>query len=299
MRAVWSFWTKPFKADKGRIWHEPKHHLYAWGLSLRLARPYFRSTQLITDTPGKRMLVDRLGLEFDEVSTALDALDAVDPAWWALGKLVAYSVQTGPFVHIDTDVFLWRPLPPPLLSAPVFAQCPERHSFAHEWCGPRQIEHAFARHGHALPVEWEWASSREMDWFREENCGMVGGNRVDFLRHFASSALALVLAPKHSAAWAELGDKSGYNMMVEQFYLAACVDYHRSHPESPYRGVNIRYLFPSWAEAYNPEAAARAGYTHLLGDAKTHPEVAARLERRISALDPTFLKHCQRVGAGR
>jgi hypothetical protein len=295
MRAVWSFWSKPFKAYKGRIWREPRHHLYAWGLSLRLARKHYPDTALVTDSAGKELLVDRLGLQFSEVSTELNRLRDADPGWWALGKLVAYSLQEKPFVHLDTDVFLWRPLPSWLTAAPVFAQCPERHSLENAWCGPRHIEHLFAEHRISLPVEWEWASSRNTTWFREENCGILGGNRVDFLRAYANTAIRMVTDPSHASAWARLPEKSGFNMLIEQFLLAACLDYHRIAPNSAFRGVTIRHLFPAWAEAFNPRAAAQAGYTHLLGDAKTHPEVTARLERRIAELDPFFHRHCRHV----
>jgi len=71
------------------------------------------------------MLVDGIGLEFDRVSTSLNALDAHDPGWWALGKLYTYRAQREPFVHLDNDVFLWRPLPERLASAPLLAQNPE------------------------------------------------------------------------------------------------------------------------------------------------------------------------------
>lgn len=295
MRAVWSFWSKPFNAFKGRIWREPQHHLLAWGLSLRLARQHFAETQLVTDTAGKQMLVDELGLEFDEVSTELDGLRDINPGWWALGKLVAYSLQDRPFVHIDTDVFLWKALPTSLAAAPVLAQCPEQHALENAWCGPRHIEYLFDRHNLSLPVEWQWASSRNTTWFREENCGIMGGRRVDFIRHYAQTAIRLVSDPANRAVWAELPDLSGYNMLIEQFLLACCVDYHRIDPASAYRGVNIRYLFADWTEAHSPQAASLAGYTHLLGDAKTNPVVTARLERRVAQLDPAFLRHCQRM----
>ncbi|HXP90588.1 MAG TPA: DUF6734 family protein, partial [Fibrobacteria bacterium] len=298
MRAVWSFWSKPFHAFKGRIWHEPKHHLFAWGLSLRLARKHFERTQLVTDSAGKALLVDDLGLEFDEVSIELDSLQDADPGWWALGKLAAYALQTEPFLHLDTDVFLWKAPPPWLLSAPVFAQCPERHSRQHAWCGPREVEDLFSRHGLSLPVEWEWSSSRESTWFREDNCGIVGGNRVDFLGHWARTGIILATDPANQAAWKDLPEKSGFNMLIEQYLLAACLDYHRIDPESPYKGIDIRYLFPTWGEAFDPEAAARVGYTHLLGDAKTNPVVASRLEDRIARMDPGFHRHARRVAAG-
>jgi hypothetical protein len=297
MQAVWSFWSKPFQAGKGRVWTEPKHHLQAWGLSLRLARQHFPETILVTDSPGKTLLVDTLGLEFTQVSTQLDRLRDVDPDWWALGKLVAYSLQDKPFIHLDTDVFLWRPLPAPLLAAPVFAQSPERHSLLDPWCGLRRIERFFKHRGDRLPVEWEWASSRSTTWFREDNCGILGANRTDFIRYFAELAIDLVMRPTHVGIWAEEPDKFTFNMAIEQFLLGACVDYHRVNPASPFRGVTIRYLFENGDEPYNAEIAAKAGFTHLLGDCKAHPDVTARLERRIAMLDPGFHRHCERVAA--
>lgn len=295
MRAVWSFWSKPYKAYKGRIWREPRHHLLAWGLSLRLAKRQFAETLLVTDSAGKALLVDQLGLDFTEVSTELDRLRNADPGWWALGKLVAYSVQDRPFIHLDTDVFLWRPLPASLTAAPVFGQCPEDHNALETWCGPADVERAFTQHGMSLPTEWEWARSRSLSHFREVNCGIVGGTRTDFLRYYANLSIDLVMNRKYAAAWAEFPDKAGYNMVVEQFQLAACIDFHRLSPESPFRGIGIRYLFPSCGEAYNPQAAAKAGYTHLLGESKSIPDVTSRLDRRVAELDPAFHRHCQRV----
>lgn len=87
MRAVWTFWTKPFEARQRWAWRSRKHHLLAWVLSLGTARRHYPHTVLFTDDAGARMLVDGLGLDFAEVRTDLNALDGDDPGWWALGKL--------------------------------------------------------------------------------------------------------------------------------------------------------------------------------------------------------------------
>jgi hypothetical protein len=239
------------------------------------------------------MLVDRLGLPFDEVETALDDLAGADPEWWALGKLVAYSLQSKPFIHLDADVFLWKPPSTRLLGAPVFAQCPEWHALDASWRNIRAIEHAFARHEGRLPVEWTFAASRVTTGFREENCGIVGGVRADFLRHYALTALKMARDPANSAAWAELWTCDDYNMVLEQFLLAACVDYHTINPRSVFRGVEIRYLFPSWERANDMRASSEAGFSHLLGpSAKLDPDVTTRLERRVERLDPTLARRC-------
>jgi len=292
MRAVWSFWSRPYVATKGWPWANPLHHLLAWGLSVSAARRHYPDTALVTDLAGRRLLVDTLGLRFASVSTELERLNQADPEWWALGKLVAYSIQDRPFVHIDTDVFLWNPLPPDVAEAEVLAQCPEYHHRNDER-GLREIGNAFSECGSSLPVEWEWAVSREDTFLREENCGILGGCRVDFLRHYGRTAAGLILQPENAAAWRRVRQKS--NMALEQFFLSACVDFHRYHPGSPYRGVHVKYLFPTWADAFNPNWSTRAGYTHLLGDAKSSPVVGRRLEERIRREDPEYFHQCEKV----
>jgi hypothetical protein len=186
---------------------------------------------LVTDRAGKALLVDCLGLSFTHVSTELDSIRKVDPAWWALGKLVAYNMQEQPFVHLDTDVFLWKPLPPGLLNAAVFAQCPEEHSALADWCGPRDVERAFAQRDLSLPAEWEWSRSSSLNYYREANCGIMGGTRTDFIRYYANLAMELVMNPTYANAWATFDNKEVLNMVVEQFLLASCAEFHRSHPE--------------------------------------------------------------------
>jgi hypothetical protein len=295
MRAVWSFWSKPGQAGQGYCWREPIHHLLAWGLSFRLAQAHYPETVLITDRPGRALLIDRLGLPFTHVSTELDRLEDVDPGWWALGKLVAYSLQDRPFVHLDTDVFLWRPLPDRLAGAPVLAQSPETYHVADDQCGPRIVESAFARAGLVLPAEWEWSRSRPARRFLEANCGILGGTNVSFIQCYARLALDLVLSPRHAAAWATVPDKASLNTTVEQFLLTACVEFHRFDPGSPHRGVHLRYLFPSVGAAFDPAQAARLGFTHLLAEAKQDAQVTARLEERVSREDPAFYDLCKRV----
>jgi hypothetical protein len=291
MRAVWSFWSRPQAAQTARQWCTPLHHWLAWGLSLAAARRHYPDTVLVTDTPGKKFLVDTLGLEFAEVVTELDRIAAADPQWWALGKLIAYSLQDQPFVHIDTDAFLWKPLPAHVAEAHVFAQCPEFHGYSDR--SSLEIDNAFALADLPLPVEWEWGASRQDAYLREENCGIVGGCRVDFLRHYGRTASELILDPRNAPAWARLTHKS--NMAVEQFFLAACVDFHRNHPDSPFRGVHVKYLFSSWEEAFDPNCSTRVAFTHLLGDYKRSPAVGRRIEERVKRDDPGFFRRCERA----
>ena len=291
MRAVWSFWSPPWLAQTGRTWCTPLHHLLAWGISLTAARRHYPDTVLITDHYGKKLLIDELGLPFAHVSTELERIKDADPAWWALGKLIAYSMQDRPFVHLDTDVFLWKPLPAEIAAAAVFSQCPEY--FRRQDRRSCDMENSFSDSNVPLPVEWQWAVSREDAFIREENCGIIGGVRTDFIRYYAQTAVDLILRPEHRVAWSNCASKS--NHALEQFFLAACADFHRQNPESPWRGVSVRHLFPSWDEAYDPSYAARLGFTHLLGDSKSSPAVGRRIEDRVQREDPSYFRRCNRV----
>ena len=80
MRAVWSFWTKPFAGCHGNGWLTSRHHLLSWVLSFEAARKHYPRTALVTDSEGAELLAGKLGLEFTFISTALDGLRGEDPA---------------------------------------------------------------------------------------------------------------------------------------------------------------------------------------------------------------------------
>jgi hypothetical protein len=297
MRAVWSFWSRPFHDYYGSIWCKPLHHLLAWGLSVRAASRHYPETVLITDRAGKDLLASRLGLRFAQITTDLEQLNNADPDWWALGKLLAYSLQDAPFVHLDSDVFLWKPLPRHLQEAPVFAQNSESCGACESFYHPERVEQAFAQHSLKLPVEWEWTRSNRAR-ILAETCGIFGGSNLEFIRHFARTAIDLIQRPEHTAAWSRVGYKPDFNIVLEQFLLAACVEYHSAHRSSPFYGVRIEHLFPTAEAPFNPNHAARTGFTHLIAGGKTHPGVGARLEARLWREDPVYFRRCERVLSG-
>jgi hypothetical protein len=282
VRAVWSFWSKPFLAHHHRAWASDRHHLLAWILSTQTASRYYRPAVLHTDDDGARMLVDRLGLEFDEVHTTLNALDHHDGEWWALGKLYAYRAEREPFVHLDNDVFLWKRLPSAVESAGVLAQNPEYFVAGQSYYQPEVFDGALeGLAGTWLPIEWRWSRGRGSD-LRAECCGIFGGQRTDFIRYYASQAIRIVEHPANRRALQPIDNKIGHNILFEQFFLGACIEYHTRQPSSPYRDITIEHVFASIDDAFDPVIAGGLGYTHLIADAKQNPELADRLERRVA-----------------
>jgi hypothetical protein len=290
---VWSFWTKPYRAGRGSPWLSDYHARLAWGLSVELARRHYPDTTLVTDDEGARLLVDQLELPFARVSCALGALGALDPDWWAVGKLHAYRLQTEPFVHIDSDVFLWKRLPAELESAPVFAQSPETFDperDEHDY-PLRAVERAFSAHASSwLPRAWRWYAARPGPLVAA-NCGIVGGQRTDVLLAYAELGIRTVEG--NAPVWASWGAKGFCNVLVEQFLLSAVVG-HRRATEPGERTLRVAYLFPTDSAPYDPQCAEAAGYTHLIGGAKRHPGLMADLEARMWADFPHVAERCRR-----
>ncbi len=281
MRAVWSFWSTPWAARGSSGWPSEKHHLLAWVLSFETARQHYASTALHTDDRGARLLIEGLGLEFDHVFLDLNQLADREPSPWTLGKLYAYRAQTEPFVHIDADVFLWRRLPPTLEKAPVFAQHPEPFHLGTSHYKPEVVRRVLARETRGwVPPEWEWALSFGPSQ-SAACCGIFGGNRIDFITYYADLVIRLIESPQNTGGWSLVGGLDEHAVLLEQYHLTACVNYHRNRPDSPYRQVALSHLFSSWGEALNANRAAQAGFTHLLASAKGDSRVADRIEQRV------------------
>lgn len=289
MRIVWSLWTRPLVAG-GRVgWRSAREHLLSWVLSVGLARRHYADCALVTDDAGAALLIDGLGLEFGHVSLSLNALADHDPDWWALGKLYAYAEQQEPFLHIDGDVYLWEPLPQDLLGAPVIASHPEYLELGRSCYRPEVLERDLCAGGGYIPPEL--ARNLPIEGvLRAENCGIFGGNRVDFIHHYAETAKRLVHHPLNQPIWAARPENYSDAILFEQLLLSACLDFHRGRAGSPWSDIGIRYLFGSYDEAVS--TAGSRGFTHLIAGAKWNDELISGLERRVREQFPDQYARC-------
>jgi Family of unknown function (DUF6734) len=167
-------------------------------------------------------------------------------------------------------VFLWRPLPAAVTAAPIFAQNPETFRFEDQSLYRLDaFVQGIERFGGRLPEEWHWYAKQS------GNAALCCG----------------IFDPCNQRVWPALGVRD--NILVEQYFLSACLQYHQRSPGSPYAAIAAGYLFDSSADAFDPECAARAGYTHLIGDAKNNRNIAARLEQRVRSDYPEYYERCR------
>lgn len=256
---VMTLWTAP---SNGRL---PGSRAL-WSLSALCARQHFEKLELFTDDAGERMLIDELGLPFDRVHK-LSIHPSLAPLW-SVAKLMTYGelcMSHRPFIHLDGDVVLTRPLPDRLLTAPVCAESPE------EWTPPEHLHPLWS-----LPPVWRHALAEPLMW----NCGIFGGHDLAKILRYVSEALKVVsvnhLNIASGQALPQPMDRAWCSMMLEQWGMARA-----------WRRDQVETLF----DTPLPDAAARAeaGYCHFKGASKAQPDLLARIECELARRFPSQL----------
>jgi len=97
----------PFHDSFG--WAAPEYHLISWALSCLQLHKIYGNVSLYGNTPAVRLLIDTLQLPYSKAYLTHDELIPVHPDLWALSKIHTYSLQEQPFLHIDSDAFIFLP----------------------------------------------------------------------------------------------------------------------------------------------------------------------------------------------
>ena len=218
-------------------------------LAICLAAQVFEELEFVTDRGGAR-LAQTLGWKFNRIVTPLDEFpsDGLDHIW-ALGKLVACSIQDEPFVQFDGDVLLFKPLPKRLTRHRLIAQSPDmpRYYTSPDMIAAQAVA-GFVPGGTAY------------------NAGLLGGNDVALVRAFAWAGLDLAQKFRGCPL-----NGTTTSMIIEQYQLGVF---------ARRVGTEVGTLFPL---APTRKQVAKAGYAHLTGGAKRDVNWIAKAEARLAA----------------
>jgi hypothetical protein len=301
MNIVWSFWSQPFFEYYKESWYSPRHHLMSWILSVKSAQQFYPDIYLHTDVRGKELLVDTLGLEFKKVFLTLEDIDKKHSRWWALGKLYTYLQQEEPFIHLDSDVYLSKPLSASLTAASLLVQNEEQvkiFSKSMGWYKPYQLHKILELTKGDFPEEWKWAIDH--DQAIAYNCGIVGGQDVEFIKNYAQKAIDFIENKKNDMSWEIFSKLHGYrhawlNILVEQYYLAACSRKKNEEMQSEGSAFNVRTLIDDPSIPITSEFNNELGYTHLLGENKKDQSIADELENIVKKQYPELYERCEQL----
>lgn len=242
-----------------------RDHLLLHTLAACCAGEVFAVTEFVTDSKGLE-LADRFGWRYTTYLNALD--DFADPAIrhvWALGKLVAMTLQEGPFCHLDNDVILQLPLPERITKAALFAQSKDKPGY---YSGGGMKEAVAKAQLPANAVAY--------------NAGIIGGQDHQALRAYASEALY-----RATLFRGQTDNGTAASMVVEQYFLGVYARRHR---------IRVEELLPlGWTD----HDCREVGYTHLIGKTKRSVHWAGLVERKLAAKFPEayqrFLKGWEKL----
>lgn len=260
MKVYMSYWT-------GGVRHKSTN-LDMWKLSAALVKKHYKEVHLITDTVGKEILQD---LPFDTVDTSLDKVPPFQKIW-ALGKVYAYqtAAQQGPFLHIDADVFLWKPLPFNLLQANIFTQSPDHPIFNDK--GVYNIQYDISTlqlvNGE-LPQPWIKHMGDIKNNFYPYNMGIFGGTDVKSILGYCQFVIDMVNDPKFSEIWnTQTTVELAKSCLIEQANL---------YIFAKENNLKIKTFMKDFEDSTNVTYQA---YTHLMLG-KDYPEIKEAIHERV------------------
>jgi hypothetical protein len=276
MKLVQTFWIdsgkNPLESPFG--WCSAKYHLISWALSSLQLTKFYTEVELITDSRGKELLIDKLKLPYKNVRVELDDLEFdCSPQLWVMKKIYSYTLHDEPFLNVDGDVFIFKPFPTAVLSGNLIAQNIEQDfDYYKELVNLVNDSFDFV----PFPIKRQLESLIPI---QASNAGILGGNDFRFFSAYYRFVLDFVKENKDKINQLTPSQMVNFNAVVEQ-YIFHCL--------SSDRNVEVNYLLdtvydPSFFEAfanfhYLPNDIS---FMHALGDYKKNGWVCDQLEHRL------------------
>lgn len=272
MKIIQSYWSKPY--EQSRIgsqmggWCDKMFHYMSCALScLKLSE--FYPVELITDQKGEEILVDKIGLPYKSVTKVFDTLD-YPTELWAIAKIIAYDLQTEPFLHIDNDVYIWKSFPESIVNGVLCVQSIEE-TYIHNELFTAEIIENLEYIPNAIIEHRAGSSDR-----RSVNAGIIGGNDLMFIHEYAKEATRFV--EQNAAYVRKLKELGHFNVVFEQYLFYCMANQQKkniSYLLTDLKDLGYRELVRFW------DIPSRASYIHTLASYKRHYVIAEQVAQRL------------------
>lgn len=264
-------------------WLSPEYHWMAWALSCLLLKKHYSKVDLYTTETGKQFLIDQLNLPYSNFFT-IPHENLISSVNWALSKLLTYSIQDEPFLHVDGDVFIWNPLGKDLLNSALIAQNAETDTNAYN---------------HGLQVLRKQGFLKKFNLTLPKkgnviayNAGIIGGYDIEFMGTYARQAIAFV---QSNLKLSPTGiDPVEYCMIFEQYFFAQIVKKYNRKVTTLFSVSVSDVSYPGFN---NFQVMKKKGYWHLMGQFKLNRYNIKMMMSELRCLNPQIyykiLKLCK------
>jgi hypothetical protein len=156
-------------------------------MSVKQSKKFFKNVILITDSWAWDNIFKDLNLPFTDIKILLDDLN-IDTRLWSISKAYAIKEMKTPFLHIDSDVYIWKKLNDKFLKTELLVQSKEGFIDKDQYL----LYHA---------MYWDYnkffkGKNKYLDKFDPNkreifayNTGIIGGNNIDFLNRYAHNMI--------------------------------------------------------------------------------------------------------------
>ena len=282
MKIIQTFWTAgqdPLKHSFG--WTHPEYNLMSWALSCLSLREHYDEVELYTDSAGYHILIEVLQLPYTKTHVIFDDFQCL-PHHWALSKIKTYSLQTEPFLHIDGDIYLPRPLPERVLNAPLVAQNRE--------IGTRYYRDMM---DHVLRMEDMKLPEIVMKGLKENsiasyNMGIFGGTDLAFIHDYCKEVLRFITENRINDLKCR-NSRIDCNVFFEQVLFAVLAD-HAQREITDVLGRAMHDEGYTVHEFSNLDRYEEKDFFHLLGGHKRNIHVIPMLENAMIRMYPELYR---------
>lgn len=286
MKIIQSFWSKPVLNSSQNIsqnrynggWKDYRYCLLSMAYSCLTIHKYYPHIELYTDSFGVELFKDVLKLPYNKFYTNLDDINNIDQTLWAYAKIMTYSLQKEPFLHVDNDIFIWSAFSEKLLQSDVVCQSLEVIEKLSQT--DYQIAVDYIKHNIKSAPEIIVNSNCES----AANMGIFGGCNIDFIQQYCKASKVFF-----SNTYNEMvrsGNLIGkFNVVFEQLMLTEMANTHNQE---------ISYLISKndidEIVKYSTIETAQfeKKYTHCLGSLKKSIYICEQIEYRMRFEFPKY-----------
>lgn len=181
-----SHWSKPF-ADG----FSTKETYKYMSLSVKLLKKYYKEINLITDYEGEKNFKD---LGWASLECPLEDLNSEYQEVWSLGKLKSFNIIANkgePFIHIDYDFYVFEDFLKKISKAQVFFQSKE---------DVKRLSYNVSAFKNLCPNKYLNSPNINFNDIGY-NCGIIGGNNLNFFSEYSSRAMNMILDKENRDFW--------------------------------------------------------------------------------------------------
>lgn len=262
-------------------WISPLYYLMSWSLSSLLLSRHSSRVYLYGDQNSGELLIDKLKLPYTDFIPCLEIFQNPFPEAWVLNKMYVYAQQKEPFVHVDSDAFLFHSLTQIQLNAPFLAQNLEENH-------PNYIKgkETILSTCSDLPP---FLINDNIKKYSAINAGIVGGQNFSLFEELYSLAIEFL---ENNPYLLYSLDNDCLNLCIEQLFLHQYVA-SKNITSQYLLDYTVGYPYQYGLDKFT-QLPCNCSYVHVM-NYKKNSTICEQLAQRLYIESPELYERCIQV----